>query len=280
MNFILAQLSQYPLSIKHSGEMHMVSDATLKNKTINMASVSSFDAFQIFNSENTLFSEDHLKSELHQIKDDGSLRRIAAIALDMLREANISLNEAHSQILTQRTHIQHLEAVATTDELTGLSNRRGFVDAFDRELDRTTRGLTKGGLLLMVDLDNFKLINDTYGHAAGDAALRLVAETIKSTIRRMDIAGRLGGDEFVLLFSNADVMSAVDRAQQLAMRLNSLNLRWKGEKIPVRASIGMRAYAAEDTVDGVLHGADTSMYAVKAKRAARRANKQPERVRA
>jgi diguanylate cyclase (GGDEF)-like protein len=211
--------------------------------------------------------------------DDDSLRRIATVALDMLRDAHVALEDAHRQLSAQRGRIELLESVATTDELTGLANRRGFIDAFDRELDRTTRGLTKGGLLLMIDLDNFKLINDTHGHAAGDAALRLVSETLKGTIRRMDVAGRLGGDEFVLLFSNADVMAAVDRAQQLAMRLNSLNLRWKGDKIAIRASIGMRAYAAGDSVDGVLHGADSSMYAVKAKRAARKDAK-TEKVRA
>ncbi|MBU6235431.1 MAG: GGDEF domain-containing protein [Alphaproteobacteria bacterium] len=258
----------------------MVSDAVLKSKAISISAPDAFSASQLLREEDASSPELSLKTKLHELKDDASLRRIATIALDMLRESNSALDEAHRQLATQRTRIEHLEALATTDELTGLVNRRGFVEAFDRELDRTTRGLTKGGLLLMIDLDNFKIINDTHGHAAGDAALRLVAETLKATIRRMDLAARLGGDEFVLLFSNADVMAAVDRAQQLAMRLNSLSLRWKGEKISIRASIGMRAYAGGDTVDGVLHSADSSMYAVKAKRAARKDAKQHERVRA
>lgn len=258
----------------------MVSDAVLKGKTLGIPAPDAFSAIHLLREDNESHGEAHeLQSKLHDIKDDASLRRIATIALDMLREANVALEDAHRQLTTQRLRIEHLEAVATTDELTGVYNRRGFVEAFDRELDRTTRGLTKGGLLLMIDLDNFKVINDTYGHAAGDGALRLVAETLKGTIRRMDFAGRLGGDEFVILFSNADVMAAVDRAQQLAMRLNSLNLRWKGEKIAIRASIGMRTYASGDSVDTVLHGADSSMYAVKAKRAARRDAK-TERVRA
>jgi len=256
----------------------MVSDAVLKSKTIGITATEAYSGYQLLQSD--IGSQDDWHTKLHDLKDDASLRRIAAVALDMLREANLALEDAQRQLTTQRSHIEHLESIATTDELTTLTNRRGFVDIFDGELDRTTRGLTKGGLLLMIDLDNFKVINDTYGHAAGDAALRLVAETLKGTIRRMDTAARLGGDEFVLLFSNADVLAAVDRAQQLAMRLNTLTLRWKGEKIPVRASIGMRAYAAGDTVDGVLHSADSSMYAVKAKRAARKDAKQQERVRA
>ncbi len=261
----------------------MVSDAVIKGKTHNMAGTEAFAAIQLLDQhENT--HADTLQARLNGINtradfDDASLRRIATAALDMLRDAHNALEDAHRQLATQRTRIDHLEAVATTDELTGLTNRRGFVEAFDRELDRTTRGLTKGGLLLMIDMDNFKGINDTYGHAAGDAALRLVAETLKATIRRMDVAARLGGDEFVLLFGNADVMAAVDRAQQLAMRLNSLTLRWKGEKIAVRASIGMRPYAGGDTVDSAMHGADSSMYAVKAKRNQRKDAK-TEKVRA
>jgi diguanylate cyclase (GGDEF)-like protein len=251
----------------------MVSDAVLKGKTLDVTAPDVFAALQFLDSENTPRPA-ALHARLDALSgrelDDASLRRIATVALDMLRESHVALEDAHRQITTQKGRIEKLESLATTDELTALANRRGFIEAFDRELDRTTRGLTKGGLLLMIDLDNFKLINDTHGHAAGDAALRLVAETLKGTIRRMDVAGRIGGDEFVLLFSNADVMAAVDRAQQLAMRLNSLNLRWKGEKISIRASIGMRAYAAGDSIDTVLHGADSSMYAVKAKRCARK----------
>lgn len=261
----------------------MVSDAVLKGKAIDVSGSEAFAVHQLLENGNAS-SSGGLHTKLHALNaretDESSLRHITSVALDMLREAHEALEHAHLQLSAQRNRIEQLESVATTDELSGLVNRRGFVEAFDRELDRTTRGLTKGGLLLMIDLDNFKLINDTFGHAAGDAALRLVSETLKGTIRRMDLAGRIGGDEFVLLFSNADTMAAVDRAQQLAMRLNSLNLRWKGEKIAIRASIGMRAYAAGDTVDSVLHGADSSMYAVKAKRAARKIAKNKERVRA
>ncbi|HEY8963547.1 MAG TPA: GGDEF domain-containing protein [Alphaproteobacteria bacterium] len=248
----------------------MVSDAVLKGKTFESKGAE-IAALQAYKNDSSAQAGRELHARLNALNprdmDDASLRRIATVALDMLKDSHIALEDANHQIALQRGRIEHLEALATTDELTGLTNRRGFVDAFERELDRTTRGLTKGGLLLMIDLDNFKLINDTHGHAAGDAALRLVSETLKSAIRRMDLAGRLGGDEFVLMFSNADVMAAVDRAQHLAIRLNSLVLRWKGERIPVRASIGMRPYAGGDTAEGVMQGADSSMYAVKLGRA-------------
>lgn len=196
--------------------------------------------------------------------DEHSLRRLATLALNLLRETQSALDSANGKLADQAKQITALENLAATDMLTGLTNRRGFYEAFERELDRARRNQAKGGLLIMIDLDNFKTINDTYGHAAGDEALKLVAKTLDGAVRKMDLAGRLGGDEFVLLFSNADLLGAVDRAQQLAMRLNSLTLRYRGEKIPVRASIGMKAYKSGDTVEGVFAAADEKMYEVKA----------------
>lgn len=194
---------------------------------------------------------------------------ITTLALDMLRHTQLALEEAQSTLQTQKSRIAQLELLATTDELTLLLNRRGFIDAFERELDRARRRHVKGGLLLLVDLDNFKRINDEYGHAAGDAALQLIADTLRSSIRTMDVAARLGGDEFVLLFSNAETVGAVDRAQNLALHLNSLTLRWQGARIPVRASIGLRIYQPGDTLEQVLEAADCSMYAAKRTKAER-----------
>lgn len=200
--------------------------------------------------------------------DETSLRQLAMAALSMLKDTQSALHTAKAQIENQQARIRTLEALSSTDELTGLTNRRGFVDAFARELDRAKRGQSKGGLLLMIDLDNFKGINDTYGHAAGDAALQLVAATLNATIRRMDIGARLGGDEFVVLFANADMATAAARAQQLSVRLNSLTLRYKGERIPVRASLGMKTYKSGDTVEDIFAAADKTMYAAKASRKA------------
>jgi diguanylate cyclase (GGDEF)-like protein len=159
--------------------------------------------------------------------------------------------------------IEKLEEIATTDEMTGLTNRRGFMKSFDKELDRTNRGISNGGLLIMIDLDNFKMINDTYGHAAGDEALKLVSRTLEDHIRKMDVAARLGGDEFVLIFANAGKTKALGRAQNLAVKLNSLNLKWQGHKIPVRASIGVKDYSAGETLHELLSAVDATMYKAK-----------------
>ncbi len=175
-----------------------------------------------------------------------------------------ALEQAQAELQTAQNRIGALEQLATTDDMTGLLNRRGFNEAFDRELDRTERSISEGGLLIMIDLDNFKAINDTYGHAAGDEALKLVAETLKRQIRRMDFAARMGGDEFVILFANAGKNRALDRAQSLALKLNSLVLRWQGDNIPVRASIGVKDYKKGDTLDAIFEQADATMYKAKA----------------
>lgn len=183
-----------------------------------------------------------------------------AQALALLKQAERSLAAAQDRIRAQEERIAHLEAIATTDELTGLQNRRGFFAQFHKELDRTNRRMSAGGLLILIDLDNFKAINDTYGHQAGDAALKLVAATLSADIRAMDTAARLGGDEFVLLLANTDRTKAAARARDLIGQLNSLSLVWFGAEIPVRASLGLREYTKGDTAERIFGDADSAMY--------------------
>lgn len=187
------------------------------------------------------------------------------------QSARILLEQAKKIIRAQEKRIEELNRIATTDELTNINNRRGFIQTFERELDRAGRekknGLKrlKGGLLIMIDLDNFKGINDTYGHACGDAALKLVARTLKMDIRKMDVAGRLGGDEFVVLFTNTTKKDSMDRVQRLIRTLNNLSFIWEGHEIPVRASIGVREYSPGDKTGRIFSAADKALYSDKAR---------------
>jgi len=199
----------------------------------------------------------------HDVQDTHDLWRFIKTVLSAMRTLQRDLGEARSDIKKKQLRIEELERLTTTDELTQITNRRGFLDAFDREIDRVNRLHSVGGLLMMIDLDNFKTINDTYGHKAGDEALKLVAQTLNAYIRKMDLAARLGGDEFVLLWANADRTSTVDRAQKLARKLNSLVLKYNGHRIPVCASLGMQPYAKGDSVVGVMTKADARMYSAK-----------------
>ena len=195
----------------------------------------------------------------HALEKDGWECSLSA-TLALLRQAHNMIENAEDKIFAQEKRIRQLEKVATTDELTGMLNRRGFYDAFTGDLDRCSRGLIKGGLLVLIDLDNFKNINDTHGHLAGDAALRLVGRTLKAEIRAMDAAARLGGDEFVLLLSHTNKQDAATRAQSIGWKLNNLSLAWNGDEIPVRASLGLKNFGAGDKADMIFNAADQGLY--------------------
>lgn len=201
-------------------------------------------------------------SERRDIERDAWWRTMSA-TIAFVKWSATRLEQAERKIAAQEKRIQLLEEQATTDELTGLPNRRGFYEDFLREMDRTDRGHSKGGLLIMVDLDNFKMINDTYGHAAGDASLRLVARMLESNSRVMDTCARLGGDEFVLLLANTERDKALVRAQNLIKQLNSLSLVWYGAELPIRASLGLKDYTVGDKPEDILGEADLHLYAQK-----------------
>lgn len=196
------------------------------------------------------------------LERDGWWRTMSA-SIAFIKWAHTRLDDAERRLKEQEKRIAQLEMQISRDELTGILNRRGFIDAFEREIDRTRRGHAVGGLLIMVDLDNFKMINDTYGHAAGDAALRLVAKTLENNSRAMDACARLGGDEFVLLLVNTERDKALARAQNLIKQLNSLSLVWYGAELPIRASLGLKDYGAGDTLIDIFGEADEKLYANK-----------------
>ncbi len=200
--------------------------------------------------------------DTRDLERDGWWRTMSA-ALSFLKWMNTKLERAQDKIAEQDKRIGLLEIQSTHDELTGLLNRRGFMEVFGKEMDRTRRGQTGGGLLIMIDLDNFKVINDTYGHQAGDAALRVVAKTLQGNSRVMDSCARLGGDEFVLLLVNTERDKALVRAQNLIRQLNSLSLVWYGAELPIRASLGLKDYAATDDIQDIFGAADDTLYANK-----------------
>lgn len=203
------------------------------------------------------------------------LDRMIGITMGFINHAQALMNAAERTIAEQQSRIAALEALATTDELTSIKNRRGFNESFLHELECCKRGTSKGGLLVMIDLDNFKAANDTYGHQAGDAVLKLVAKTLSGEIRATDCVARLGGDEFVLLFANTTKDEASTRAQMIAYQLNNLSLAWYGDLIPVRASVGLKAFGGDDRAENILHSADGTLYAMKAERRTQQESEAP-----
>ncbi len=132
----------------------------------------------------------------------------------------------------------NLTDLATRDDLTGLINRRGFRDRL-LHCEGTARRSNTSIVLMMIDLDKFKTINDQYGHAAGDAALIQIANLTGAVLREGDIFARIGGDEFCVLLSNTSKDEAHQIAERISAAISNTPLVWKGGEIYVSASIGM-----------------------------------------
>ncbi len=158
--------------------------------------------------------------------------------------------------------VEDLESLVVTDPLTGLLNRRGFEAEMHRSL-AAARRYQESGALIYVDLDGFKPINDTYGHAAGDEVLKRVAQILTENVRDSDRVARVGGDEFVILFPRTGRDGALTRAEMLDGLINSALVNWQGRLIAVRASFGFQLFGAEDSPESLLARADEAMYAVK-----------------
>ncbi len=197
--------------------------------------------------------------ERHEVQKDSWWKSMNS-TLTLLKQAHGIIAQSEHKLKTQTERIKELEKLSDTDELTGITNRRGFLYEFERELDRVNRDKSQGGLLIMIDLDNFKSINDIHGHSAGDATLKLVAVTLNNDIRKMDIVGRLGGDEFVILFVNTDRKQASERAQFLIKKLNNLSFIWEGNEVPVRASLGLKEYKKGSKAEHIFSAADAIMF--------------------
>lgn len=152
------------------------------------------------------------------------------------------------------------ESFADTDALTGLANRRFFQEQLDREYARVLR-YPEPFTIAYFDLDNFKYVNDTMGHNAGDELLKAVAETLSASIRRSDYAARLGGDEFAVLFPSLEKESAVPA---LAALRNDLLLAMQKSGWPVTFSIGVVTFSKMmGTSRDMIKKVDDLMYEVK-----------------
>jgi len=169
------------------------------------------------------------------------------------------LGVAMAGLQTLRRSQAQMARLIILDQLTNVLNARAFADRLGQELDRNRR-YPRPLALMYMDLDNFKVINDTHGHQTGDAVLRLVADAMRSSVRHADVVGRLGGDEFAVLMPETDAPLADAAAKRLIAGLRNV---FKGTP-NVTASIGVVSCTATDaSTDDLLRRADQAMYDAK-----------------
>jgi diguanylate cyclase (GGDEF)-like protein len=164
-----------------------------------------------------------------------------------------------------RTRIGYLEKLADEDTLTPVINRRAFVRELSRMMAFAERYGAPGSVVYF-DINGMKGINDRLGHAAGDAALRFVAERLLQNVRESDAVGRLGGDEFGVILTHADETVARDKGAALAAAIAGDGFVWRGETIPLTAAYGTFTFHGGGDAAAALDAADQDMYGRKQKR--------------
>lgn len=190
---------------------------------------------------------------------DTQPRSFSEAQRDLLRD----LSRLVITVLESRHWASLLGNLAMTDHLTGLANRAQFERTLNAELAHTRRTGDPFSLLYL-DLDDFKEINDTFGHAAGDEVLREVARRMMKQVRAEDLLARLGGDEFGIFMRQRAEDSDESQARRIAETVSSSIILSSGEAVSVRISVGIASYTdASDSIDSLLALADQALYAAK-----------------
>ena len=209
---------------------------------------------------------DSLSAEKRYVRKDGSLlwvNRTVSLVRDADGQPLYFLRIVED--ITERKRLENeLRELATTDMLTGLPNRRAFITRLEEEHARIRRFPEQQAVVLMLDVDDFKRVNDTHGHPVGDVVLRHVAELIRGGIREVDACGRLGGEEFAVLLTGATPAAAAEFAERLRRGIAAAPASHGGLDIGVTVSIGVSALAKDDDgADAALLRADRALYRAK-----------------
>ena len=167
------------------------------------------------------------------------------------------------QVAQLQERVELLDQLAHQDTLINLPNRRGFMRELDRLVDRAKR-YGHHAAMLFVDLDGLKMINDSFGHRAGDEALIQVAALLANGVRRSDVVARIGGDEFAILLENASEESAHETAARLVDLVCGCEFRHDGDELPLSVAIGVAMIDGDEDSTAVMARADEEMYRRKA----------------
>jgi diguanylate cyclase (GGDEF)-like protein len=180
-----------------------------------------------------------------------------------VEELIAEINALRGKVAQLQERVGQLDQLAHQDALIDLPNRRGFMRALERLIDRVSRYDEKAAMLF-VDIDGLKSINDSFGHQAGDEALIRVARLLVDGVRKSDLVARIGGDEFGILLGHADEGSAQETASRLVDLIAGCDFAHDGASLPLSVAIGVAIIHGKDGPDEVMARADAEMYRRKA----------------
>jgi len=172
------------------------------------------------------------------------------------------LEKAQLKINTLTEELQEARSALTTDPLTKVGNRQGFSEDIESVIEA---GASKklSLVLMMIDVDNFKFLNDEYGYVAGDKVLYFIAQTIKGMIRTGDKVYRYGGEEFAVVLNRCDVTQGQAIADKIRAKIEQSNLLYSGKNVHVTISVGVTIHQEGDTLEALVGRADKALYCAK-----------------
>lgn len=179
-----------------------------------------------------------------------------------MRTVRAELRAAESRIDELEAELARMRELVCEDQLTGSLNRRGLASVLEHTLARAGRNPSPVSVALL-DIDNFKKLNDTYGHAAGDAALIHLVHIVKETLREMDVIGRFGGEEFLIVLPDTRLEDAMQALARVQAALRRHEFTYCGASLPLTFSAGVTLCRAGDDQAAVVLRADKALYQAK-----------------
>ena len=197
-------------------------------------------------------------SEVLGIPETELTPRVRAAIMNLIAE----VDRLRRELDRTNARLEAVETMADQDGLLPLLNRRAFVREMSRVISFAERYEVPASLIYF-DLDGFKALNDTYGHAAGDAALGHIANLLTGNVRESDLVGRLGGDEFGVILAKADQEQAEKKARSLADLFRANPFMWEEKAVALSFAYGVHGFQKGENVDTAMANADKAMYAAK-----------------
>ncbi|NIA19665.1 MAG: diguanylate cyclase [Xanthomonadaceae bacterium] len=196
------------------------------------------------------------------LKETLSLKGHTAQMIKEVHQANQRVESANQKIEKLKQEMEKIKQKVSVDPLTKVDNRRAFDAKIKQEFASFKRYGRKGSMI-MIDIDHFKMVNDTYGHRTGDGVLRVVAGIIKKEIRDIDSLARYGGEEFAVILPHTVLTPALEVAERLRAKVEESRFSYKGKQFSVTISLGVGEIQEDDTLEIFIRRVDAALYAAK-----------------
>lgn len=263
MGFSLTELPWYLLMEKNRSDVYAaLIEARNRILLITILLTVAIGGTAVIIVRNIIYPLQELIKGVQQVADGDLQVTVPVRRKDELGLVTSMFNEMVERL---QEHQVRLEELATTDPLTGLGNRKQIMTSLELQMEGFCRHGTNFSLL-MLDIDFFKKVNDTYGHQAGDSVLVEIAGILSTTLRTLDTAGRYGGEEFLVILDTADQAQAAQSAERIRQAVERHVFLCHGHELRITVSVGASViYPTDETVDNLIARADKALYMAKSK---------------